>query len=61
MSCSIKHEEVNLRAHDSVRGAEAGLARHLNFYNIGRPHSSLDKKTPDEFYFVALQAMKQAV
>jgi putative transposase len=29
-------------------------------YNTARPHSSLDKKTPDEFYFATLPAIKRA-
>jgi len=57
---SIKYEEVYLHAYDSVNDAKAGLARYINFYNAARPHSSLDKKTPDEFYFATLPAIKQA-
>jgi len=34
--------------------------RYIDFYNTPRPHSSLDKKTPDEFYFATLLAIKQA-
>jgi transposase InsO family protein len=29
--------------------SQGGVARCINFYNIQRPHSSLDKQTPDEF------------
>ena len=57
---SVKYEEVYLHAYDGVAQAKAGLARYLNFYNAARPHSSLDKKTPDEFYFATLPAIKQA-
>ena len=57
---SIKYEEVYLHAYDSVSDAKTGLARYINFYNTVRPHSSLDKKTPDEFYFATLPAIKQA-
>ena len=57
---SIKYEEVYLHAYDSVSHAKASLARYINFYNTKRPHSSLDTKTPDEFYFAALPAIKQA-
>ena len=57
---SIKYEEVYLHAYDSVNQAKAGLARYINFYNTARPHSSLDKKTPDEFYFATLPAINQA-
>ena len=48
---SIKYEEVYLRAYDSVGEARASLGRYLDFYNRQRPHSSLDRRTPDEAYF----------
>src|SRR5450631_1852177 len=57
---SIKYEEVYLHAYDSVSHAKAGIARYIDFYNTARPHSSLDKKTPDELYFATLPAIKQA-
>jgi putative transposase len=57
---SIKYEEVYLHAYESVSQAKAGIARYIGFYNARRPHSSLDKKTPDEFYFATLSAMHQA-
>jgi putative transposase len=57
---SIKYEEVYLHAYDSVKDAKTGLARYINFYNTERPHSSLDKKTPDEFYFATLPAIQRA-
>ncbi|MEO8154054.1 MAG: integrase core domain-containing protein [Rhizobacter sp.] len=53
---SIKYEEVYLHAYDSVSSARAGIARYIAFYNARRPHSSLDKMTPDEFYFATLPA-----
>lgn len=51
---SVKYEEVYLRAYASVSEARAGLARYFVFYNTQRPHSSLEAKTPDEFYCDAL-------
>jgi putative transposase len=48
---SVKYEEVNLRAYESVREARTSIGRYLAFYNAGRPHSSLDARTPDEAYF----------
>ena len=50
---TIKYEEVYLKAYDSVpRGARLDPALYLGFYNSpGRPHSSLDWRTPDEAYF----------
>ncbi len=35
------------------REARASIARYLAFYNERRPHSSLDRRTPDEAYFAA--------
>jgi putative transposase len=57
---SVKYEEVYLKAYDSVSAARTGLARYLDFYNTRRPHSSLDGRTPDEFYFAWLPATRKA-
>ncbi len=48
---SVKYEEVYLKAYDTVAEARASLGRYLDFFNRQRPHSSLDRKTPDEAYF----------
>ena len=48
---SVKYEEVYLRAYGSVSEARASLGRYLDFYNGRRPHSSLDRRTPDEAYY----------
>src|ERR1700675_2660258 len=48
---SVKYEEVYLRAYDSVSEARASIGRYLDFYNRRRPHSSLDRRTPDHAYF----------
>ena len=44
---SIKYEQVDLRTYASVFEARAGVGSYLGFYNL-RPHSSLDRKTPDQ-------------
>jgi putative transposase len=51
---SIKYEEVYLRAYDTVSEARASLGCYLTFYNGQRPHSSLDRQTPDQAYFTRL-------
>ena len=48
---SVKYEEVYLKAYDTVAEARSSLGRYLDFYNRQRPHSSLDRRTPDEAYF----------
>jgi putative transposase len=57
---SVKYEEVYLRAYDSVGEARASIGRYLDFYNRRRPHSRLDRKTPDEAYFDRLPQSKAA-
>jgi putative transposase len=48
---TVKYEEVYLRAYETVSDARASIGRYLGFYNGRRPHSSLDRKTPDQAYF----------
>lgn len=57
---TIKYEHVYLNAYESVSDARQRLGRFIEFYNTGRPHSSLGRKTPDEFYFATLPATQQA-
>ncbi len=47
----VKYEEVYLRAYRTVMEARASIASYLRFYNSRRPHSSLDRQTPDQAYF----------
>ncbi len=56
---SVKYEEVYLRAYETVPEARASIGRYLAFYNKRRPHSALDRRTPDEAYF-ALQTIAAA-
>jgi len=48
---SVKYEEVYLHAYDSVTAAKSGIGKYFSFYNSRRPHSSLDRRTPDHVYF----------
>lgn len=48
---SVKYEEVYLHAYDTVSAARAGLARYFQFYNTRRPHTALDRRTPDAVYY----------
>ena len=47
----MKYEEVYLKAYDTVAEARSSLGQYLDFYNRLRPHSSLDRRAPDEAYF----------
>lgn len=57
---SVKYEEVYLKAYETVAEARQSLNHYFQFYNTKRPHSSLDKQTPDEAYFNNLQPLKLA-
>jgi putative transposase len=58
---TIKYEEVYLRAYASVPAARASLSQYIDgFYNTRRPHSSLDRQTPDEAYSTALPSIPLA-
>ena len=57
---SIKYEEVYLRAYDTVAEARASIGCYLTFYNGRRPHSSLDRRTPDQAYFTSLPQLAAA-
>lgn len=48
---TIKYEEVYLHAYRDVPEARAAIGKYLIFYNTKRPHSSLDRQTPDQAYF----------
>jgi len=58
---SIKYEEVYLRAYANVPEARASIGRYIDgFYNVRRPHSSLDRRTPDEACFTLRQPIPVA-
>jgi putative transposase len=58
---SVKYEEVYLKAYDTVSEARASLGGYLEgFYNRKRPHSSLDRMTPDQAYFQNLPQLAAA-
>lgn len=57
---TVKYERVYLHAYDSVKEARRSIMEYLDWYNRCRPHSRLDKKTPDEAYAVMLQTVEQA-
>jgi len=57
---TIKYEEVYLKAYESVSQARASIGHYLNFYNSGRPHSRLDRQTPDQVYLNPLPLPRAA-
>jgi putative transposase len=57
---TIKYEEVYLKAYESVSQARTSIGKYLHFYNAGRPHSRLDRRTPDQVYFTPLPLPRAA-
>ena len=57
---SVKYEEVYLKAYDTVAEARTSIASYFSFYNSRRPHSSLDRQTPDQAYFTPLPQIAAA-
>ena len=44
-------EKVYLYGYENISEAKAGIGRYMDFYNTRRPHSSLDRQTPDDVCF----------
>ena len=57
---SVKYERVYLKAYDGVSAAKADIADYFGWYNTHRPHSRLERLTPDEKYLAALPQLKSA-
>ena len=57
---SVKYEDIYLHAYERVRELKSALARYFEFYNVRRPHQSLDYQTPDEMYFETTLMKKAA-
>lgn len=57
---TVKYEHVYLHAYESTREAKSKIARYFNFYNQHRPHSALDRQTPDQVYFNSLPSQEAA-
>ena len=47
---SVKYEDVYLKEYPTVVALRRGLREYFRFYNDERPHESLRKHTPSEFY-----------
>ena len=57
---SVKYERVYLKAYDSVSAARDDIADYFAWYDTDRPHSSLERLTPQEKYVAALPTLKLA-
>ena len=48
---TIKYEHVYLHAYEGVSEARTKIATYIEFYNARRPHSRINRRTPNEAYF----------
>ena len=57
---SVKYERVYLKAYDGVSAARTDIDDYFEWYNASRPHSKLDRLTPNEKYLTALPPLQKA-
>jgi putative transposase len=57
---TLKYERIYLNTYDSGTELFKDLTNWFTHYNEERPHTSLDKKTPNEAYFEGLEKLKAA-
>jgi putative transposase len=57
---SVKYERVYLKAYDSVSAARADIADYFLWYNSARPHSRLERFTPEQTYLNLLPKLSEA-
>lgn len=50
---SVKYERVYLKAYDSGSAARPDIADYFAWYNCERPHSNLDRPSPDLYGLAA--------
>lgn len=48
---SVKYEEVYLKDYKTMQEAYEGMKKYFTYYNMERPHQSLNYKRPYEVHF----------
>ena len=57
---SVKYERVYLKSYDTVDAARTDISEYVKWYNMHRPHSSVQGQTPEQTYYEGLKDIKQA-
>jgi putative transposase len=57
---TVKYEQAYLHAYQSSSEAKSKISHYFEFYNQTRPHSKLDRLTPDQFYYNSLSSIEAA-
>jgi len=57
---TLKYERIYLKSYETGAELSKDLTNWFTWYNGKRPHSSLDKRTPNEAYLQGLEKLKSA-
>ena len=57
---TLKYERIYLKSYETGVELSKDLTTWFSWYNEKRPHSSLDKQTPNEAYLQGLEKLKSA-
>ena len=57
---TLKYERIYLQTYETGAELSKDMTYWFNYYNDGRKHTSLDKRTPNEAYFQGIEQMKLA-
>ena len=57
---SAKYERIYLKAYDGVTAARADMADYFNCWKTNRPHSSMNRITPEQTYLNLLPKLAEA-
>jgi putative transposase len=57
---TLKYERIYLRVYETGSELAKDMTTWFPWYNERRPHTSLDKRTPNEAYFEGLEKLKAA-
>jgi putative transposase len=57
---TVKYEDIYLKAYETPRDRQRGLADYFRCYHTRRRHAALDRRTPDAAYFGELGMPKAA-
>jgi putative transposase len=57
---TLKYERIYLKSYETGAELSKDLTTWFSWYNEKRPHSSLDKQTPNEAYLQGLEKLKSA-
>lgn len=58
---TVKHEEIHLKAYNSIADVSKGLKTYFERYKLRRHHQGLGDRAPDEVCLTTMPEVKEAV